>query len=96
MLKSEDVVYVSLDYQAVFAHLAQDKWLLNETLNQLQEKLPAKQFYRANRQFIIHRKYIKEIEMYFGGRIKIILAFKHPEILISKDNVKAFKDWLQQ
>jgi two-component system LytT family response regulator len=96
-LKSEDIVYFSLSFQAVNAH-TQDKkkWPLQESLNQIQEKLPVPHFYRANRQFLVQRKFIKEIANYFGGRLKLQLTIEHEEILISKDNVKDFKDWLQQ
>jgi len=94
-IKSEDVAYFSLDHQSIFAHTEKNKWLLNESLNQIQEKLPNYHFYRANRQIIIQRKYIQVINNYFGGRLKINLTLEHQEILISKDNCKSFKDWLQ-
>ncbi|MGL2993124.1 LytR/AlgR family response regulator transcription factor [Flavobacterium sp. TSSA_36] len=94
-VKTEDVVYFSLSHQSVFAHTENHKWLLNESLNQIEDLLPRHHFYRANRQFIIQRKYIKEIENYFGGKLKILATIKHEEILISKDNCKDFKDWLK-
>lgn len=95
MVKSEEVAFFSLDYQTVFAHLEKEKCLLSESLNQLQEKLPSRHFFRANRQFIVHRAYIKEISNFFGGRLKLTLTVNHPEILISKDLAKSFKNWLQ-
>jgi len=96
-LKSEDIVYFSLSFQTVYAY-TQDKkkWPLQESLNQIQERLPTSHFYRANRQILVQRKFIKEIANYFGGRLKLQLTIEHEEILISKDNVKNFKDWLQQ
>lgn len=95
-VQSEDVVYFSLSYQAVYAYTHdRKKWPLQESLNQIQEKLPNAHFYRANRQILVQRKFIKEIANYFGGRLKLQLTIEHEEILISKDNVKHFKDWLQ-
>lgn len=94
-VRSEDIAYFNLDNQTVYAHTIQSKWAMNENLNQIQEKLPPYHFYRANRQCIIQRKFINEIENYFGGRLKIKLTMPHEEILISKDNCKGFKDWLQ-
>jgi two-component system response regulator LytT len=94
-VKTEEVVYFSLSHQSVFAHSENHKWLLNESLNQIEDLLPRHHFYRANRQFIIQRKYIKEIENYFGGKLKILATIKHEDILISKDNCKDFKDWLK-
>ena len=64
--------------------------------NQIQEKLPPNNYYRANRQTIIQRKYIKEIDNFFNGKLKVNLTINHEEIIISKDNCKDFKDWLQK
>jgi two-component system, LytTR family, response regulator LytT len=94
-VNTEDVVCFSLSHQSVFAHTESHKWLLNESLNQIEELIPQHHFYRANRQFIIQRKFIKEIENYFGGKLKVITTIKHDDILISKDNCKDFKDWLR-
>lgn len=95
-IKSEDIAYFNLCHLSVFAHTEKNKWLLTESLNQIQEKLPQHHFYRANRQAIIQRKYIKEIHSYFNGRLKVKLTIENEEILISKDNCKNFKDWLQR
>jgi DNA-binding LytR/AlgR family response regulator len=95
-IKSEDIAYFSLSHLSVFAHTEKNKWLLAESLNQIQEKLPHHHFYRANRQYIIQRKFIKEIHNYFNGRLKVVLSIENEEILISKDNCKGFKDWLQK
>lgn len=95
-IKSEDIAYFSLNHQCVFAYTEKNKWLLSESLNQIQEKLPEHHFYRANRQAIIQRKYIKEIDNYFNGRLKVKLTIETEEIFISKDNCKDFKDWLQK
>jgi len=95
-IKSEDIAYFSLSHLSVFAHTVKNKWLLTESLNQIQEKLPQHHFYRANRQAIIQRKYIKEIHNYLNGRLKVELSIENEEILISKDNCKNFKDWLQR
>jgi len=95
-IKSENMVYFSLFHQIVYAFDEQKKWVLNESLNQIQEKLPSYHFYRANRQIIVNRKYIGLIENYFGGKLIIKLTHQqHEEIIISKDNAKSFKDWLQ-
>jgi two-component system, LytTR family, response regulator LytT len=95
-IKSENIAYFSLSHQCVYAHTENKKWLLTESLNQIQEKLPQHHFFRANRQYIIQKKFIKEIDSYFNGRLKVELLIENEEILISKDNCKDFKDWLQK
>jgi two-component system response regulator LytT len=95
-IKSEDIAYFSLNNQCVFAYTEKKKWLLSENLSQIQPKLPCYHFYKANRQTIIQRKFIKEIDNYFNGRLRVKLIIENEEILISKDNCRDFKDWLQK
>jgi DNA-binding LytR/AlgR family response regulator len=69
---------------------------IDKSLNSLSEIFNAHRFFRANRQFIISRKLIKEIEVSESGRLLIIPHIDVPEaIAISKDRVSLFKNWLQ-
>ena len=71
------------------------KYLIDFTLEQLQEQLDPRQYFRANRQFIIHRKAVQEIEWYFNGRL-IVKTPEEPEekIIISKARAPEFKTWM--
>ena len=54
-------------------------------------------FYRANRQFIIARKALKDISVWFGSRLALNLSVETPErIIISKARVPKFKKWLTE
>ena len=54
------------------------------------------QFVRANRQFIISRRAIKDISVWFGSRLALNLSVATPErIIISKARTGEFKSWLQ-
>jgi two-component system LytT family response regulator len=56
--------------------------------------LDPEEFFRANRQFIVARNSIKEVDLYFNSRLSINLKVKVSEkILISKVRVTEFKDW---
>jgi two-component system LytT family response regulator len=70
-------------------------WLLEESLDELTEVLSPDTFYRANRQFLVSRKAIKEIEYYFNGRFCLHLS-PNPEepVLISKARAGKFRDWM--
>jgi two-component system LytT family response regulator len=51
-------------------------------------------FFRANRQFIINRSSIKDIDFWFNSRLSVNLKVTVPEkILISKVRVSEFKSW---
>jgi two-component system LytT family response regulator len=70
-------------------------FLLEESLDELAEALSPETFYRANRQFLVSRKAIKEIEYYFNGRFCLHLLPNPDEpVLISKARAGKFRDWM--
>ena len=69
---------------------------LDKTLEALQALLPERDFFRANRQFIVARRAVKEIAVWFGSRLTLHLTVDTPErIVISKARVPEFKTWLR-
>lgn len=69
---------------------------LDKTLEALQALLPERDFFRANRQFIVARRAVKEIAVWFGNRLTLHLTVDTPErIVISKARVPEFKTWLR-
>jgi two-component system, LytTR family, response regulator LytT len=70
-------------------------WLLDESLDELTDALSPETFYRANRQFLISRKAIQEIEYYYHGRFCLHLL-PNPEepVLISKAKAGKFREWM--
>lgn len=71
------------------------RYVVNYTLDQLEELLDSKDFFRANRQLITRIDAIKEVSPYFKGRLHLSLA---PELkndqIISSNKASAFKAWL--
>lgn len=66
------------------------------TLEALMSEFGGEHFFRANRQFIIARKAIKDISIWFGSRLALNLILPTPErIIISKARVGEFRSWLQ-
>jgi two-component system LytT family response regulator len=71
------------------------QYTVDFTLEQLQQQLDPNIFFRANRQFIIHRKAIQEVNFFFNSRLLVKVLPEPPEkILISKARVPAFKAWM--
>ena len=63
----------------------------------LGEQLDNWLFFRANRQFIISRKAIKDVDIWLGNRLSVNLLLPIPErIIISKVKTPVFKKWLMQ
>lgn len=73
-----------------------ESYPIDRTLEALQSQLPATDFFRANRQFIISRRAVHEITVWFGSRLSLSLTVPTPErIIISKARVPEFKAWLR-
>lgn len=70
---------------------------VDRTLDMLGEQLDKQVFFRANRQFIISRKFIKDVDLWLGNRLCVNLLLPAPErIIISKVKTPIFKKWLMQ
>jgi len=75
--------------------LEQRQYTIDFTLEQLQQQLDPHMFFRANRQFIVQRKAIQEVDFFFNGRLLVKTIPEATEkILISKARVPAFKAWM--
>ena len=95
-LNTEDIAYFYTSNEKVTATTFRgEKYLIDRTLETLQSQLPEDSFFRANRQFIISRKAVKDIAIWFGSRLSLNLVVEIPEkIIISKARVAEFKQWL--
>jgi len=92
---AESVVCFYKFNQVVTAVTEQREFVLNETLEEIENRLPAELFFRANRQFIIQKKFVVNAELYFNNRLVVHLKQKTPEkIIISREKAGVFKEWL--
>ncbi|WP_276389616.1 LytR/AlgR family response regulator transcription factor [Eudoraea chungangensis] len=72
----------------------------NFTLNELEEKINDQLFFRANRQFIIHKDAVDQVEKIENGKLRIRLKVDIEndaiaKIKISRYKRKAFMNWFQ-
>ncbi len=97
-LKTEDIAFFHTFEERVTAYChTGDKYQIDQTLEALQSKLSGDEFFRANRQFIISRKAVKDISVWFGSRLSANLTIETPErIVIPKARVHDFKEWLKK
>ncbi|MBP2833434.1 response regulator transcription factor [Aquimarina sp. U1-2] len=71
-------------------------YLIDNTLEALEEELNPKQFFRVNRKFFIHINAIKDIISYTNSRLQVKLNhFNEHEIIVARERVKDFKLWLE-
>ena len=99
LLTIADVVYLFTENKLVFAvDKEKKKYLCNETnLAELIEQLDPGAFFRANRKYIIHMKYLEKFHSDERSRIVIKMTVSPDEpILVSQENAAAFRKWVGQ
>tara|TARA_R110002073_G_scaffold23369_1_gene79987 strand:- start:1092 stop:1847 length:756 start_codon:yes stop_codon:yes gene_type:complete len=75
---------------------ANRSYLLDGALEQMQTELDPEKFFRVNRTFIVQISAIKDIVAYTNSRLKIILnSYSETEIIVSRERVKDFKNWIE-
>lgn len=71
------------------------RFIINYTLEQLEEQLDRELFFRANRQVIVNIHAVAKAEPYFKGRLLLqTMPPTEEDQVISSNKVAAFKDWL--
>lgn len=95
-LSIDDVAFFYTSNEKVSAFTYNnERYVIDRTLEVLQSTLPEDEFFRANRQFIVARRAVKDIAVWFGSRLSLNLIVEIPEkIIISKARVPEFKQWL--
>ena len=95
-LPVEEILYFYTANEKVTAYTFDGKQHpVDRTLDALGEQLDERLFFRANRQFIISRNAIKDIDLWFGSRLSVNLTLPVPErIIISKTKTPVFKKWI--
>lgn len=70
------------------------KFIIDYTLENLEEILDPKIFYRVNRSYIVNISAIQDVIVYSNSRLKITPHIKwESEIIVSREKVNEFKEW---
>ncbi|WP_197276722.1 LytTR family DNA-binding domain-containing protein [Mangrovimonas sp. ST2L15] len=96
-LKMSEVAYLQYDLGNVYlVTFSNKKYTLNQTLDELESSLNPDEFFRANRQFIIHRDAVQDLENYFSRRMVLKLQVPTSEVIIvSKTKSPQLLRWLE-
>jgi len=82
--------------KATYAYtLDRKNYLMDLSLEQLEDELDPLKFFRVNRKFLVHVDAISDIISYTNSRLQIKLHhFSEGDIIVSREKVKEFKKWL--
>lgn len=95
-IQTADIAYIVSENRISFAMLKEGKrYALDLNMDQLEEALDPKKFFRINRQFIISYEAISEMHTYTKSRVLVKLnPPTKEETIVSTERSAAFKAWL--
>lgn len=98
----------TIDVGAVRYFYSQDKttfcftdenrnFVLDYTLEQLEEMLDPADFYRINRKYLVRSGAIQDIISYTNSRLRLVLkGCQDNDIVVARERVQEFKNWLDK
>ncbi|WP_438422741.1 LytR/AlgR family response regulator transcription factor [Aquimarina macrocephali] len=93
----EDIECFYSENKGTYLHTTDNRnYLIDTTLESLEDELNPQQFFRASRKFYININAIQDIISYTNSRLQIKLNhFNEQEIIVARERVKDFKMWLE-
>ena len=93
---TENIAFFCIKYEsAMMICFDKQEYSVNYSLEQIQNLVPEKQFYRLNRQYLINFNAIKEVEHYFARKLLVNPAIPaRDKLIVSKEKVAGFLHWL--
>ncbi|MDN3643666.1 LytTR family DNA-binding domain-containing protein [Lutimonas halocynthiae] len=97
VVDTEDIECFYSEQKATYAYTVERKnYLMDFSLEQLEDELDPSKFFKVNRKFIVNISAINDIISYTNSRLQIKLNnFSDLEIIVSREKVKEFRKWLE-
>ena len=95
-IEASEIAFFYTDDKVVFFKTKNNmKYIVEYSIDELQEFIDPRTFFRINRQFFIAIHSVVTIHSYFNGRLKLDLkpAIER-EVVISRERVNDFKEWM--
>lgn len=98
-IKLEDIVMFYTETKMVYLiDKTEKKYIVDKTLNELEEALDNSLFFRANRQYIINLNFVKCYKAYEKVKLQVDLNIseKNHSIIISQITAPYFRKWISE
>lgn len=97
LINIEDIECIYSENKGTYAYTKEGRnYLLDSTLDQLEDELEPHIFFRISRKFYVNINAIKDMVSYTNSRLQIKLnTFKEQDIIVARERVKDFKNWLE-
>ncbi len=94
---SEIAFFLSESSYSFVVTKAGNRYILDETMDQIESSLNPNLFFRINRKQLISIDAISKISVYFNHRLKLDLTpHEKEDAIVSRNRVKDFKHWLNR
>lgn len=90
----DSIIYAYTEGRDIFIKADKETYLSSHSLHELEEKLKGKGFFRTHRSYLVNMNKINEISPWFNGAYAAKIGEANDEIIISKKQVKKFKEIL--
>jgi two-component system, LytTR family, response regulator LytT len=93
-----NIVLFAVEKENLYIHTFDNqRYTVFKTMSEIESTIDPSLFFRINRQVLINKKSIKEIQPYFNRKviIKTIVDIKEPQI-VSRLKVTEFMNWIEQ
>lgn len=97
MIPVDEIECFYSENKGTYAHTIEGRdFLLDTTLEQLEEELRPDTFFRINRKFFVNIHAIKDIISYTNSRLQLKLNnYKGQEVIVARERVRDFRLWLE-
>lgn len=96
MISTDDIDCFYSENKGTYIHTTEGRnYLMETTLDALENELSPKEFFRVNRKLIVSLQAIQDIVAYSNSRLKLKLkSYCVDEIIVARERVKDFKEWI--
>ncbi|WP_298758718.1 LytTR family DNA-binding domain-containing protein [uncultured Psychroserpens sp.] len=96
LVNIDDIECFYSENKGTYAYTSEGRnYLLDTTLEQLEDELEPHKFFRISRKFYVNINAINDMVSYTNSRLQIKLnTFNEQEVVVARERVKDFKEWL--
>lgn len=97
LINIEDIECIYSENKGTYVYTSEGRnYLLDVTLDQLDDELEPHVFFRISRKYYVNINAIKDMVSYTNSRLQIKLnRFNEQDIIVARERVKDFKNWLE-
>tara|TARA_A100000171_G_scaffold53080_1_gene76434 strand:+ start:18188 stop:18943 length:756 start_codon:yes stop_codon:yes gene_type:complete len=97
MISVDEIECFYSENKGTYAHTVDGRdYLLDTTLEQLEDELEPQTFFRISRKYYININAIRDIISYTNSRLQLKLnSYKEQEVIVARERVRDFKLWLE-